>query len=218
MSGCMGSLSVPTIRPRFLKLVGLLTVDCLTTSCFGGRIFHRDTFSFEEEVRAEVILHPLNGLPYEIKEPIIPLRDFLVSDTYKLRHEGKVLDSAVSDYLTRKLSDQSDQGLTAITARYPIVSRLMSRLTYLITTKRLDVPQDRDFEDSEIFAIVEPYRWLAEIDMRVQESNNQYFVYVIPHANETPEEVGPMEYRFLQRVAELYMHRLISFNQYYTIN
>ena len=184
----------------------------------GGKTFHREELLFEEPLWTPAIIDEMNGLPYEVKDLLIPLRGHLPSDTYDLRLKSRAIDQGVSDYLTKKVTDPKDQGMSAIVARYPMVSLFMSYITQLIITGRIELPDNRDLEHPEIVRTITPHEWTLDLDRKIFSGYDARFAYIIPHGNHMPYAVSPIAYRFLEKIAKLYVSGISPINEYYTIN
>lgn len=63
----------------------------------------KDELKFSEEEHLGVsIIDAANGLPYMVKDVLVPVKPYTAQDN-ELRDASRVIDKVVSDYLTLKL-------------------------------------------------------------------------------------------------------------------
>jgi len=87
-----------------------------------GYLKTRDDVIFSEQHTGVSIINASNGLPYQIKDIIVPLNKTISVDTYVLRNESIAIDKEVSDYLSTKIPQPVRNGLSSILAKYNVVS------------------------------------------------------------------------------------------------
>ena len=99
-----------------------------------------------------------------------------------------------------------------------MVSLFMSYITQLIITGRIELPDSRDLEHPEIVRTITPHEWTLDLDRKIFSGYDARFAYIIPHGNHMPYAVSPTAYRFLEKIAKLYVSGISPINEYYTIN
>ena len=185
----------------------------------GGSIKHQDDLVFAEDRPVGDILNKLNGLPYQIKDLIVPLRGSTQEDTYKLREIAKNTDRRISDYMTLKFGAMESNKLSAITSRYPVVSPFFSHIVHLLLQKSIVLPSDKILSVPEVMEICKVYENLLDWDPLTDvNSPNENFAYIIPHANHLPYGLDFLAYRFLTQAIEVYGNGKISITDYININ
>ena len=170
----------------------------------GGRLFHKSDVLIAEDRPGGRVLHPHNGLPYQIKDIIVPMRGFTQTETYRLRKKSQEVDDRVSDYMTLKFGEMESNDLSAIPQRYPVVSPFLSHLLYLIRTNRIAIPLERYLSDQEVLALCQPYEKLLAFDPLSEERVDDRFSYVVPHAGLDPYALSVNAYRFFNQIVRLY--------------
>lgn len=184
----------------------------------GGSIRHRSDLMFGEDRPGASMLNPLNGLPYQIKDIIVAMQSFIKEDTYSLRAKSMVIDARVSDYLTLKFGEMESTEVSAITARYPVVSPFFSHLTHLLMAGQIVLPSDRILEPMEVLAICEVHEKLFQWDpLHHDHTPDSNFSYIVPHGNETAIPLNFQAYRFLAQVAGVYGQGKIEISDYITL-
>lgn len=184
----------------------------------GGSIKHKDDILFAESKPSDSVINNLNGLPYQIKDIVIPMRNFATKDAYELRNKSRIIDKRISDYMTIKFGKMESVAVSAITARYPVVSPFISCVINLLTKNSLRFPSDRLYDNVEVIEICKPYIDLLNWDpLKDEYTPDTNFSFIIPHANETPFTLDFLSYRFLKQVLEIYGQDKIKISDYINI-
>lgn len=184
----------------------------------GGAICHRDDLLFAENRPGADLLNTLNGLPYQIKDIIVAMQPFVTENTYSLRAKSMAIDQRVSDYMTLKFGDMESKAISAITARYPVVSPFFSHLTHLLMAGQIVLPSERILEPMEVLAICELHEKLFQWDpLHHDHTPDSNFAYIVPHANATAIALSFQAYRFLTQVVAVYGQGKIEISDYITI-
>ncbi len=180
----------------------------------GGRIMHRDDVIFGEDRPSPAPLAGMNGLPYQIKDLIVPMWGFTYNTTETMREASQEIDVRVSNYMTEKFSPMEPDTLAVIPQRYPVVSPFLSHILFLLRNKTIELPQDRHLTDQEVTALCQPFESLLVYDPLADENVDEKFMYVIPHMNDTPYTLEFLEYRFFLQVIRLYTQDRVVTNEY----
>ena len=184
----------------------------------GGGIMHRNDLFFAEDRYPSVLLDQMNGLPYQIKDIIVPMRGFTQDDTYVFRRKAQETDQRVSDYMTLKFGEMESTATSAITARYPVVSPFFSHIIHLLIQGSIYPPQDRMMTTMEVVDICRVHEGLLQWDPLFEANTpDDRFAYIVPHANETPYSLDFLSYRFLKQVVEIYGNGMIEISDYINI-
>lgn len=181
-----------------------------------GKLYSRDMLLFSEKDNGVTVPNVNNGLPYSVRDIVVPLRNNGVDDTYTARAASKVIDQRVSDYMSLYLPEPVINTPNAILAQYQVVSPFCSKIIYdlaagLITDPRLM----GNYSDMDVKDICTPYEWLLAFDpTQLAHKADTEFVVVLPHNLDTVISLDIYKYQFLSRVVHLYMNGMISLSNF----
>lgn len=178
-----------------------------------GKLQLKEDLRFAESGTVVGIDDALNGKPYQIKDIVVPMNQYLISDvgvedaTYEMREASAAIDKEVSDYLTLKLPQGPVAPINAIANRYPLSSPFLSRIIDDLSTGVLW--NDRfveHFGDDYVRQIAAPYEPLLKTDPA---SGNlpvdlRYCV-VHPHIEKEYISLTMYQWRVLERIRNLYL-------------
>jgi hypothetical protein len=183
----------------------------------GGRQIHRDDILFAEDRPSANPLGELNGLPYQIKDLIVPMWNFTERTTEEMRSDSQAIDAAVSAYMTEYFGPMEPTDLAAIPQRYPVVSPFLSHILYLLRNSGIVVPVDRLPTPQEVLDLCGPYENLLNFDPLSDLQLDDKFTYVIPHMNDGTYELEYQAYRFYQAVVKHYSQNRVDISEYITV-
>lgn len=178
----------------------------------GGQLKSRADLIFSEFHTGVAVMNPQNGRPYMVKDLLIPVKTHTTSDTYELRDESRVIDKAVSDYLTLKLPQPPRDAPSAIPLRYKLMSPFCNKLIFDLKFNRLNLPtQTTGFSRQQIMELCKNYEYLLQADP-CQALNEQDARYVVihPHGLNHIVELPQREYQFMYQVVEHYTRGLVT--------
>jgi len=185
-----------------------------------GKTLHRDALLFSEEHDGVSVADPTNGLPYQVKDIVVPLKQLVNENTYSLRAKSIQIDEDVSDYMTIK-DPEADRGdLDIIPEKYPVVSPFVSRVLNALLTDYITKTQiENAVTDNDVIALVSEFEPLLQFDPVNEDLEYDYrFVDVHPHRNTTVINLELYQFRFLNRVVGLYCHGLVNLSPFFTVN
>ena len=180
----------------------------------GGRVMHRDQVLFGEDRPTPAPLAGMNGLPYQIKDLVVPMMGFTSTSTETMRASSQAIDQRVSDYMTEKYGPMEPTDLAAIPQRYPVVSPFLSHILFLLRNKDIVLPIERLMTNQEVKDICTPHENLLEFDPLADPTVDERFVLIVPHMNAEPYVLGFLEYRFFNHVVKLYTQGRVVTNEY----
>lgn len=184
----------------------------------GGMIKHKDQVRFAENRPGSSLIHPFNGMPYQIKDLVTPFRNFTDRSAYELRPNSQAIDARVSDYLTEHYGDMEPTGTSSIGPRYPVVSPFLSHVLHLLSTKAFMLPEDRKVQDYEVREKLLAHIWLLDYDPLGDNNRPDIrYAYVIPHGSREVIILDFMEYYFFTRVVEIFGTPELVHNEYVAI-
>lgn len=184
-----------------------------------GRFRHRQDLTFSEFTSDVSIGNAMNGMPYQVKDIVVPMRGLTDRDTYALRTLSQAIDKTVSDYLTLKIPQPARDAVSAIPERYPIVSPFLCHILHDLTTEQIDVSQlRRVLTKMEVLEIVKPYEFLLDFDPLNEDLRyDRLRTRIVVHAATEAYELDLDRYRFYRQVVEYYGHGLVDISQYVTV-
>jgi hypothetical protein len=172
----------------------------------GGKLYTKSELIFSENHTGISIVDPSNGLPYMIKDMLVPVKPYTVVDMYDLRQASKDVDKIVSDYLTLKLPQPPRGDVMAIPTKYHVYSPFMNTLITDIRSGTLNLPtRIGGFSKQEIIDLCKNYEYILKFDpIKSPYVQDERFVAVDPHGYPTVVSVSANAYRFLNKVVEIY--------------
>ena len=181
----------------------------------GGRVFHRDDLHFGEERPPSDMFSLCNGKPYHIRDLIVPMRCFTYDHTETMRAASQELDARVSDYMTEVFGPMEPTTLSAIPARYPVVSPFLSHILHLLSINAMEIPFDRLLSDKEVLALCRPHEGLLAFDPLHQTRRmDDRFTVILPHGQDVAVELGFQQYRFFTQVVRLYTEDMVDYSKH----
>lgn len=185
-----------------------------------GSLKHRSHLEFSEEHDGVSITNPNNGKPYQVKDIVVPLKELVDENTYSLRDKSMVIDQAVANYMTIKLPQPERNAVSAIPARYPLVSPFMSRIIDAVKSNELSsVEVTTAISDMAVINLCAPFENLLQYDpINLDNDFDFNYVTVLPHRNFTPINVTMSQYKFLSKVAKLYGNDQLDISSFLTFN
>ena len=186
----------------------------------GGRLFSKEDVEFSEEHSGISIVNAANGLPYMIKDVLVPVKPYTVEDMYVLRDESKKIDKIVSDYLTLKLPQPSRGPIMAIPNKYRVFSPFFNKIVTDLKENILKLPLRIDgFSKQEVIDKCKDYEHLLKNDpIKSPHLQDDRFVVIIPHGYPRVVAMPANSYRFLSKVVELYADGLVQLSPFIKTN
>lgn len=170
-----------------------------------GSVMAKEDVKFFEDHPAWNPLSPLNGKPYQIKDIVVPLRDFTKSGTYPLLEKSVIVDKQVSDYMALYWEKPTNVPQTSSSQRYRLVSPFVSHLVQLCVDGILSWSDTKVFQDQEVVDICKPYEVLLKYDPVNEELGYpREFVNITPTRYDHTVNVSRAQYRFLEAVTRIY--------------
>jgi hypothetical protein len=182
-----------------------------------GALVTRDQLVFSEFHSGVSITDPLNGIPYQIKDVVVPMRGITTADTYSLRDASMEIDKRVSEYLSLKIPQPNRPAVSAIPNRYEVYSPFISKILHDLLEGRLII-QDKIHTKQEVIDICKEYEYLLAFDPSQEEQQvNDHYVIIHPHALDIVLGVPLNTYRFVDNVTRIYTNNLVSLSPFVII-
>lgn len=179
-----------------------------------GATLHRDDVTFRED-RSVAVSPSLNGKPFQIEDPTVPLRALVSENTYVLRDKSRDLDKRVEDYLTAYLPTPVEIVHNPINGKHNLFSPIMNKVIHDMINGHLDLVADEEpyYISTEQFdRVMEPYIWLLDYDPILNDVDLRYCA-VLPHDGLTPIELEPLQMAMIERLNDRYLKNVIVLNK-----
>lgn len=182
-----------------------------------GKVYHREDLKFFEDKPGYDIQNPLNGTPYQIKDILVPLKQYTQEDTYSLKRKAADIDRRVSEYLTLYIHGSSDWINSSSRRRYRLVSQFFTHILYRLENGLIYINDQTVYTDTQVMQMCKPYEWLLAVDPLSDEySWPEKFVEVAPTRRNTPINISRAQWRFAKQVEKLYGKGRVQINDFVT--
>lgn len=173
----------------------------------GGSVYHRNDLKFSETSAELGIVNATNGLPYLIRDIVVPMGTETTKETYSFRALSEAIDDKISGYLTTRLKEPINQNPSVISELYPLFSPFIARIIEDLKTGIIPVEiiSKNFLSDNDILIICAPYEYLLKFDP-IKKENTFDYDYIVIHPT-SDYNVVPLkfyQYHFLYRVVKLY--------------
>ena len=177
-----------------------------------GRLMKKENIQYGEEGNLTRPLHALNGLPYQIKDIVVPMKDYIPSDTYSLRKISMDIDKSVEDYLSEYMPTQSRGHIFTIVTKHNLYSQYFGKVIDAMAkgfvSESLCASLTRY---PDILNHFSSYNELLDKDILNSMPSHYYdFVIIHPHCLSSVVNLGPEQYRVLQVLVSIYGKNMIS--------
>jgi hypothetical protein len=182
----------------------------------GGKTLSIDDVYFSEDHNGVNVTSNLNGLPYQIKDIVVPLKELVGDNTYSLRDKSIAIDKQVSDFMSLHLPQPLRNALSAIPRKYVLLSPYFTHIVNILSGKRIDADSVINaLTDMQVMDVCKPYEYLLKYDpISYRDSINWDYVILHPHNLTNVVDLTVFEYRFLTKVVRLYSHGLIELSPF----
>lgn len=182
----------------------------------GGKFYSKDELEFSEDHTGVSVTNAANGLPYMVKDMLVPVKPYTVSDMYQLRSNSEDIDKVVSDYLTLKLPEPDRGTLMAIVDRYEVFSPFLNNLITDIRLNTLVIPdKSTPYERQEVIDICKSYEYLLQYDpLRSPNTQDTRFIAIHPHGYSYAVSISVTGYKFMTKVVEFYCPGMVELSPF----
>ena len=190
--------------------------DKVLHAVIGGGVFNKKDIPFTESLG--VPQTGLNGLPYLIRDIVVPLKNNTLGNTYALRSVSQAIDKTIADYMTLKWPNPV-RGLSVIPQRYEVFSPFITSVLYALKDGSIGNSTIMStLTDADIITICKPYEtWLAFDHINPDHKVNSGFVVIHPHDLYTPVTLNVLQNRFLSKVVNIYAKGLVDLTSFITV-
>lgn len=175
-----------------------------------GRLYCRQELNWAED-RPEVLLKNVrNGAPYQVTEPLIPLRGVTYEGAYSLRNKAEATDLQIEDYMTERLGEIPPQEVSLIPRRHALCSPFVGKIMHDLINGYFDqIPLKEYYSDVDVRKWCEPYLWLLEYEPTMMDFDERY-VTIDAHERNTPYALTIYQYNFIARVIRVMLNDKID--------
>lgn len=180
-----------------------------------GLLQRRNTVTFAEEDNTVRMNSPINGYPYTIKEPFIPLKSISSKDTIPLFEQDIAKNKRISDLFTLIFPEPSINQTNVISDHYYVFSPLVSKIISDMLDENISPSlYMTPYNDGTIVTLLEqqPYKQLLALDP-IKHNMPDNLVEIHPHYGAATINLNLFQYRFITNII-----RLITNNQPNRIN
>ena len=185
-----------------------------------GKLKHRDEVVFAETHLGLGITNVSNGLPYQVKELIVPLKQLVGETVYTLRAKSMAIDKATSDYMGRFLPQPEKTEVSAIPNRYPVVSPFVSKVIEALLVDIIGPSVvESNLSDRQILDLMKDYEPVLRYDpIQFEKPLDEGYVRIEPHHYTGTVGLNLYQYRFLNRVVKLYAGEQIDLTPFVSLS
>lgn len=188
--------------------------DKVFSTFIDGKLYDRSLITFSEEDNTVRTTHPLNGLPYTMTEPFIPVRDVTGTDSLSLFKKNTEINKRISMLYNVIYPEPTISPLNIVADHHylfsPTVSKIMrDMLSGVLTSSVYTTP----YNDTTIHQLLQTtYKRHYSLDpIRFNLPNN--LIEIHPDFGNATIELNLYQYRFITNVV-----RIITGNQPEKIN
>ncbi|MNY00540.1 hypothetical protein D3C86_1330390 [compost metagenome] len=175
-----------------------------------GRIFTRDELSWAEDRPAVILGNVRNGAPYQVTEPLIPLRGVTYQSAYEMRELADATDKQIEDYMSSRLPEVAPEEVNLIPLRHSLYSPFVGKIMHDLISGFFDQhPLTEYYSDQDVRTWCEPYNWLLKYEPTMKGFDERY-VTIDAHERMTPVSMSIYHYNFLARVIRVILNDKID--------
>lgn len=183
-----------------------------------GRIWSRDELSWAEDRPDVILTNVRNGAPYQVTEPLIPLRGLTHEESYRLRDRAETTDLQIENYMTVVVGDMPAQDVNLIPRRHRIYSPFVAKLMHDLMDGFFDqIELTGHYSDVEVRKWCEPYVWLLPYEPSVRGFDQRY-IAIEAHERAAKLELNVYHYNFLARAIRVMLNDKVDITHSITID
>ena len=182
----------------------------------GGQLKHRNVLHFSETERSVYTESKLNGLPYCVRDIVVPLRGGTNQGTYEMREKSLAIDKAIADYMSLKVPQASLNRIQSIPERYPIYSPFCAAILNDLKNGFLNDSRLTGFySDMAVYEICKRYEYLLQFDPTQDNLlPDDRFVIIHPHPYTNVMSLSVYQYKFISKVVKLYLNDRVNISHF----
>lgn len=183
-----------------------------------GRIWASDQLSWAEDKPEVRLTDARNGAPYQVTEPLIPLRGLTYEDAFNLRALAEATDLEIEDYMTTRIEEVETPPVNLIPHRHTLYSPFVGKLIHDLMDGYIDsAPLQLAYTDVDVREWCEPYMWLLKYEPTMKGFDDRYISISAHEKNETIE-LPIYQYNFVARAIRVMLNDKIDITNSVTIH
>ena len=216
----------PILETNFIKY-GLLSRnsyynlkdDRVQRIVVDGKVILKENLKYSEDDSAILVPNAENGLPYSIRDIIVPVRNFLEEDTYSYRNKSKVVDKIIEDYLTIKIPEPVIENPNIILNLYEVYSPFLNAIIHdlehgLIRDERIYTNYNNDILED----MLNNYLFLLKMDpTQTPTYPDPKYTIIHPHNKKYIVRLNHFSYKLVKTANDFYCSGRTNLNNFVTI-
>ncbi len=183
-----------------------------------GRIWSREELSWAEDRPGVVLTNVRNGAPYQVTEPLIPLRGLTHEESYRLRDAAEATDLQIENYMTVVFGEVPPSEVNLIPRRHRVYSPFVAKLMHDLKDGFFDqIELTTHYSDVQVRQWCEPYVWLLPYEPSAQGFDQRY-IAIEAHEREEKVALNVYHYNFLARAIRVMLDDKIDITHSITID
>lgn len=168
-----------------------------------GRIWSRDELSWAEDRPGVILKNVRNGAPYQVTEPLIPLRGVTYQDAFDMREVAEATDKQIEDYMSVKVPEVPPGPVNLIPFRHTLYSPFVSKLMHDLLSGYFDqIPLTEYYSDLDVRKWCDGYVWLLKYEPSLMDFDERY-VSISAHERNEVFRLPIYQYNFLARAIKV---------------
>ncbi|MCY1334681.1 hypothetical protein D9M68_20350 [compost metagenome] len=175
-----------------------------------GRLFASDELSWAEDTPSVRLTNVRNGAPYQVTEPLIPLRGLTYEAAYDLRALAQATDLEIEDYMTTRVDEVDPPEVNLIPFRHTLYSPFVAKVMHDLVNGYIDSdPLLLSYTDVQVRQWCEPYMWLLKYEPTMKGFDDRY-VSISAHERDEVFRLPIYQYNFLARAIRVILNDKID--------
>ena len=184
-----------------------------------GRVMLKEQLKFSEDDSAVLIPNAENGLPYSVRDIIVPVRNFLEEDTYSYREKSRAIDKMIQDYLTVKIPEPAIDNPNVILKLYELYSPFLNAIIHDLEHGQLrDERIYTNYNNDILEDMLANYLFLLKMDpTQTPNYPDPKYTIIHPHNKNYVVKLNHFDYRFVKSINDFYCQGRTNLNNFVTI-
>jgi hypothetical protein len=175
-----------------------------------GRLFASNELNWSEDTPAVKLTNVRNGAPYQVTEPLIPLRGLTYKAAFDLRAVAEATDLEIENYMTTRIDEVAPPEVNLIPFRHTLYSPFVAKIMHdMISGFIAKEPLLQVYTDVQVRQWCEPYKWLLKYEPTMKGFDARY-VSISAHEAEQPIALPIYHYNFLARAIKVMLNDKID--------
>lgn len=184
-----------------------------------GKVMLKEQLKYSEDNSAILVPNVDNGLPYSIRDIIVPVRNFLEEDTYSYREKSRAVDKVIQDYLTIKVPEPVIDNPNIILQLYELYSPFLNAIIHDLEHGNLrDERIYTNYNNDILENIIQDYLYLLEMDpTQTKNYPDPKYTIIHPHNKSYIVRLNHFNYRLIDSINKFYCNSRTHLNNFVTI-